>query len=904
PAVSGVCTVRLDEGAAAIAARPADRPAGGAGPRNLAYTIYTSGSTGRPKGVQVEHRSPLCLLAALEAAVLAPLAGAEPLLASLNAPMIFDASVQQLVQLLAGHALCMIPEEVRADGAALVALLQERRVDLLDCTPSQLRVLVDAGLLDGPGGPRIVLTAGEAVDEPLWRRLARAERTVSFNLYGPTECSVDATVRRIVSGSTRPTIGRPLAGYEVFLLDSGLRPVPPGAPGEICLGGEGLARGYLRRPDLTAERFVPHPFAQRPGERLYRTGDLGRHLPDSGHELEFLGRLDHQVKIRGFRIELGEIEAALLAVAGVREAVVEARQDRAETGPDDRRLVAYVVGDVKADALRQAMRERLPEYMVPAVFVPLAALPLTPNGKVDRKALPAPEWHTGDQEYLAPRTPVEEILAGIWAELLGCERVGAADHFFELGGHSLLATQVMSRLRSTFEIEMPLRTLFEAPVLADLAVRIEVAQRTGTMPPAPPLVPVPRQGPLPLSFAQQRLWFIDQLEPGTSLYNIPVALRIEGPLRLEVLALCLSEIVRRHEALRTVFAAPEGTPIQVIQPATPFVLPMVDLSGLPESRREPLALSLAGEETSRPFDLACGPLLRGVLLQLDEDDHVAALTLHHIVSDGWSMGILVREMTALYSAFAEGKPSPLQELPIQYGDFTVWQRHGLQGEALEAEVSFWRDALRSLPNLELPTDRPRPRVRTSRGGLYEFSLSAEQSAALASLARAHGSTLYMVLLGGFAALLSRWTGQDDIVVGSTIASRNRAEIERLIGFFVNTLVLRIDRSGDPDFGQILERVRKFSLSAFAHQDLPFEKLVEELSVERDPSRTPLFQVLFALQNAGFSALSIPGLTLSPVETQTTTAKFDLTLSMTEVSEVLSGFWEYNRDLFDTATVVR
>src|SRR6185369_10137637 len=430
----------------------------------------------------------------------------------------------------------------------------------------------------------------------------------------------------------------------------------------------------------------------------------------------FLGRRDQQVKIRGFRIELGEVEAVLAAAPGVREAVVMAREDT----PGDRRLVAYVRGDAAPGDLRRWLRERLPDYMVPAVFVPLAALPLTANGKVDRQALPAPERQSGGELFVAPRTPVEEVLAGIWATVLRLDRVGADGHFFALGGHSLLAAQVMSRLRGAFGVEMPLRELFEAPRLADLAVRIEAARRSGAMPPAPPLVAVSRQGPLPLSFAQQRLWLIDQLEPGSPLYNIPVALRVEAPLDGGVLARCLGEVVRRHESLRTVFAGRDGAPEQVILPGVPIGLPLVDLSGLPESRREEQALTLAGEEAGRPFDLVRGPLLRGVLLRLasagGQMDHIIALTLHHITSDAWSAGILVREVAALYTAFAEGRPSPLPELPLQYTDFAAWQTTWLRGEVLEGEIAYWRRQLAGLPPLlELPTDRPRPAAQSYRG---------------------------------------------------------------------------------------------------------------------------------------------------------------------------------------------
>src|SRR6185295_6261100 len=504
-----------------------------------------------------------------------------------------------------------------------------------------------------------------------------------------------------------------------------------------CLGGSGLARGYLLRPDLTAERFVPNSFAKLPGERLYRTGDLGRHRHDG--RLEFIGRADHQVKVRGFRIELGEIETVLVERAGAREAVVVAREDT----PGDLRLVAYVVGDATPDALRRILRERLPDYLIPAAFVTLAALPLTANGKVDRKALPAPEWNDHDKDFLRPRTPVEEILAGTWSELLGRERIGIDGHFFDLGGHSLLATQMISRLRSAFDVEMPLRTLFEAPVLADLAARVEEALRIGGGSLTPPLVPMPRQGPLPLSFAQQRLWFIDQLEPETSLYNIPVVVRVEGPLRPEVLTLCLGEIVRRHEALRTVFAAAEGSPIQVIQPPAPFHLPVVDLSRLPEIERETPALALTRQQAMRPFDLGRGPLLRGVLLRLAQGDHVTALTMHHIVSDGWSMDLLIREIKALYVAFAEGQPSPLPELPIQYADYALWQRAWLRGTVLETLIAWWREELAGAPTLlELPTDRPRPPVQSYRGAGAAVGFGPTVSAGLTRLARGEGATLF------------------------------------------------------------------------------------------------------------------------------------------------------------------
>jgi len=566
--------------------------------------------------------------------------------------------------------------------------------------------------------------------------------------------------------------------------------------------------------------------------------------------------------------------------------------------------------EVRAETLREHLRERLPAHMVPAAFVVLPAFPLTPNGKVDRKALPAPESLRGGAEgMVAPSGPVEELVAAIWTDVLGLDRVGAEDNFFALGGHSLLATRVVSRLRAAFEVDVPLRDLFEAPTLAALAARVEAAQRAlGSAALAPPLVPVTRQGPLSLSFAQQRLWFIDQLEPGSPLYNIPVVLRVEGPLHAGRLAHCLGEIVRRHESLRTVFTMSEGgegAPVQVIQPAADFVLPVVDLSGLPASRREAVALCLAGEEAGRPFDLGGSrrdPLLRGMLLRLAEGDHVVALTMHHIASDGWSMGILIREVAALYAG------SPLPELPVQYADFAAWQSSWLQGDVLEGEIAYWRRQLSGLPPLlELPTDRPRPAVQSFRGALRPAQLPAEVSRQAQTLSRTEGATLFMVLLAGFQALLARHSGQQDLAVGSPVAGRNQVETEGLIGFFVNTLVLRGDLSREPSFRELLGRARETALAAYLHQDVPFEKLVQELAPERILAQTPLFQVMLTLQNAPVESLEIRDLRLRPVSTAGTVAKFDLELSLQEQQEqggALAGTVEYATDLFDAATIDR
>jgi acyl carrier protein len=628
-------------------------------------------------------------------------------------------------------------------------------------------------------------------------------------------------------------------------------------------------------------------------------------LPDGN--IEFLGRHDDQVKVRGFRIELGEIEAALAQHPAVREGVVLAREDT----PGEKRLVAYLVAKPEAapsiSELRNFLKVTLPDYMVPSAFVLLASLPLTPNGKVDRRALPLPERGRLELErgFVAPRSPIEEVLAGIWAQVLGIERVGIHDNFFELGGHSLLATKVMSRIRESFQVELPLRRLFEAPSVADLAQQIEAARREAQGPWVPPLEPVSRDGALPLSYSQQRLWFLDQLEPGSATYNIPMAVRLQGALPVALLEASLNEVVRRHEALRTRFVSEQGRAVQVIAPTLSLRLPVVDLSGLSEGQREAEAHQLAGEEARRPFDLAQGPLLRATLLRLGEPDHVLLLTMHHIVSDGWSMNVLIREVATLCEAYRRGRESPLPALPIQYADYAVWQRQWLQGEMLAAELDYWRQQLQGAPAvLELPTDRPRPAVQTFHGARQSVRLSPELSEGLRTLSRQEGVTLFMTLLGAFQVLLSRYTGQDDISVGTPIANRHRMETEGLIGFLVNTLVLRTDLSGNPSFRELLRRVREVCLGAYGHQNVPFEQLVEALQVERNLSHSPLFQVMLVVQNASRQALEIEGLSWQPIEVDSGTAKFDLLLQVVDSESGLVGSLEYNTDLFEAATIQR
>lgn len=1307
--------VSLDTDWDAIAKEAAEPVTTAVRPDNLGYVLFTSGSTGRPKGVAIEHRSAGTLVQWAKQ-VFSPddLAGV-----LLSTSVCFDLSVFEIFVTLSSGGKVIMAQ----DALQLPSLPAAQEVTLINTVPSAIAELVRMEAL--PASVRVVNLAGEPLPRALTNQIY-ALPTVDrvYNLYGPTEDTTYSTFTLVPRGETPVTIGRPIADSQAYILDKNMELMPAGVPGELYLGGAGLARGYFGRPDLTAERFVPDPFSAKAGARLYRTGDLTRYLPDG--EIEYMGRIDHQIKLRGFRIELGEIESVLASHGGVRQNVVVVREDT----PGDKRLVAYVVpnpeqlktqeqetakewhaeqvsqwevtwdetynqvlpdladesfniigwnssytgqaipevemrewvdrtvgrilslkpqrvlelgcgtglllfrvaphcaeyhgtdlsqkaldylqqrlqrqnltqvrlshlaahetaglegsgydavvlnsivqyfpdvdylmkvisgaaqtvrdggaiflGDIRSlpllesfhtavqleqapatlgiqqlrqriakrvaqeeelvvdpeffFALRQQLprisdveihlkrgrsrnemtqfrydvvlrfggrpanvtdcavldwtgqqlsveelekivgetqpqmmlvtgvpnarvaaavpaqqllessehlesaaelrqiaysssegiepedlwalearlpydieltwsggtrngnfdiilRERgsqsaersvpkramhravkpwskcannplqgrfirdlvpelrrrlsakLPDYMMPAGFVVLDAMPLTPNGKINRRALPPPDQLRPEAEgaYVAPRTPTEEVLADIWSEVLRMEKISSKDDFFQLGGHSLIATQVISRVRQMFQVELPLRTMFESPTLATLAAAIDNAQRDREGLQAPPISSADRDQVLPLSYAQQRLWFLYQLEPDSPFYNMPQAIRMRGGLNVEALQRTLNEIVARHEALRTTFTTVANLPVQVINPASAVPLPVTDLGNVAENEREQKALEMAREEAQRPFDLGQGPILRARLLLLGADDHVLLLNNHHIAGDGWSMGLFVKELAALYEAFAAGKPSPLPEVAVQYVDYAVWQRDWLQGEVLEKELAYWRKQLAGAPPiLELATDRPRPVVETHRGGNIELRLPKTLADALRGLGRQEGTTLFMTLLAAYQTLLSRYTGQDDIVVGSPIANRNRNEtLEELIGFFVNSLVLRSDLSGDPTFRELLRRVREVTLGAYAHQDMPFEKLVEELHPERSLRHNPLFQVSFVLQNAPRYALRLPGLTMQPLEVYSETAKFDLCQFVTEQDDgTLYCLAEYNTDLFDAATIHR
>ncbi|MBW4457214.1 MAG: amino acid adenylation domain-containing protein [Nostoc indistinguendum CM1-VF10] len=902
--------VCLDTDWEAIALKSEENLASGVTVDNLAYAIYTSGSTGRPKGAIMSHR-PLSNLLSWQLQNSTLPTGAKTLqFASVS----FDVSFQEIFSTwCSGGTLILISEEVRRDAVSLLRCLTDESVQRLFLPFVALQQLAEVANSGGsvPISLREIITAGEQlqVTQQIANLFRNLEGCVLHNHYGPSESHVITSF--ILTGSpigwpTLPSIGRPIANVQIYLLDSHLQPVPVGVPGELYIGGVGLARGYRNRPELTAEKFIAHPFSNESGARLYKTGDLARYLPDGN--IEFLGRIDHQVKIRGFRIELGEIEAVLSQYPGVRETVVVVREDE----PGSKRLVAYVVLNpeqaLTITDLRRFLEEKLPQYMVPTAFVMLEALPLTPSGKVNRRALPVPDKAQLQPEgiFVAPQTPVEELLAGIWAEVLGVEKVGIHNNFFELGGHSLLATRVISQLREVFKVELPLRRLFETPTVAGLAKDIETATKAGLGLDAPRIEHISRLGELPLSFAQQRLWFLAQLEPDTPSYNISAAVRLQGRLNVAALEQSLNEILRRHEVLRTAFKTVNERPVQVISSATPLSLPIVDLSELLQTQLKTKVKQLAIAEAQQPFALDTSPMLRVKLLRLSKHEHVALFTMHHIASDGWSIGVLVRELAPLYQAFCTGQPSPLTELPIQYADFTVWQRQWLQGEVLEAQLAYWKQQLESnLPVLQLPTARPRAEVKTSRGATNSFVIHSNLSEAIQALSRQEGVTLFMALLAGFQVLLQRYTNQDDIVVGTDVANRNRAETESLIGFFVNLLVLRTDLSGNPSFRELLLRVREVALGAYAHQDLPFDKLVGALRPKRDSSNTPpLFQVLFVLQNAPMPALDLPGLTLSLLEVENEIAKFDLALFLTETEQGIVGNWRYNADLFETNAITR
>ena len=915
--------VCLDTDAEDISKCSTDNIISGVQPNNLVYIIYTSGSTGQPKGIAMSQLA-LCNHILWHRDNLKISRGAKTLqFASVN----FDVSFQEIFTTWhSGGTLFLITEELRRDALALLGFLQEKQIQRMFLPVVGLQQLAEVALGNGivNTGLREIITSGEQlqITPAISGWLSKLTDIILHNQYGPSESHLATSYTlpdAIDTWPLLPSIGRPISNMQIYILDKYLQPVPVGVSGEVYISGALLAQGYFNRPQLTQEKFIPNPFqrgrGQGAGSRgkiqhsalLYKTGALARYLPDG--KLESLGRIDNQVKIRGFRIELGEVEALLGQISDVQASCAVVREDI----PGDKRLVAYIVPEpeqtISVSEVRNFLKEKLPEYMLPSAIVILEALPLSPNRKLDRRALPAPDLHNQlSDQYVAPRNPIEEILSLIWAQVLKVELVGIHDNFFELGGHSLLATQLISRVRTSLKVELPLRSLFAAPTVAQLSQKIQQLQQQDLTVSA--ILPRAKDAELPLSYAQTRLWFLDKLNPNSAFYNLLIALRLVGTLNRTVLEQSLREIIHRHEALRTNFITVDGQPTQIIRERGTLnreqgTISIVDLQHLSTSEKEIALQQLAQQQVQWPFDLATEALVRTTLVVLSETEQALLVFIHHIIFDGWSVGVFVQELIALYNAYSQGQPSPLTPLPIQYADFAIWQRQWLQGDVLQSQLSYWQQQLANAPALlSLPTDRPRPAVQTFAGSYHKFALSVELTDRLVKLSQEQGCTLFMTLLAAFDTLLYRYTGQSDILVGTPIANRDRSEIEGLIGFFVNTLVMRTNLVGNPSFSELLGRVREVALSAYAHQNLPFEMLVEALQPERDLGHTPLFQVVFNLQNAPIQKLELAGLTVSSLPVESTATKVDLALSMENTSQGLVGVWEYNTDLFDASTIER
>ena len=882
--------ILLDREAAAIAACPATPPPGEASAESLAYVMYTSGSTGRPKGVCVPHRAVVRLVKNTD---YARFSAAEVFLQ--NAPVSFDAATFEIWGALLNGARLVLMPPGQTSLEALGRCIAAHGVSTLWLTASLFNLMIE----EQPAalrGLRQLLVGGEALSVPhIHRARAALPGCRLINGYGPTEGTTFSCCHSITGteASASIPIGGPIANTTAHVLDEHGEMLPIGIAGELYIGGDGMARGYLGQPALTAERFV-----ERPGlGRLYRTGDIARWRADG--TLEFLGRRDDQIKLRGFRIEPAEIEAALISHPEVAQAAVVVHGEG-----EHRQLVAYLRHDAAAlDAVTEHLRHLLPSYMVPTRFVVLDEFPLTVSGKIDRRALPAPE-EVSNSTPTQPLTPSEDVLAALWCRLLRRDAIGPEDNFFELGGHSLLATQLVSRIRDAFHVELPLTTIFTAQTLRELAARVESLSHRPALGSA--ILSADRAQPLSLSFAQERLWFLHKLEPENPFYNTPMALRLRGRLDMTALQAALQDLLARHEILRTAFVERDGQPHQVTVADLQLRLVNADLSHLPEPERESVLLDMARTEAQTPFaDLGAPPLLRAMLVKLGHDHHALLLTFHHIVTDGWSLGVLGHDLAAFYNARCGEGTAVLPSLPIQYADYAIWQRGWLKGEILDTQLEYWRRQLADAPaSIDLPTDHPRPPLQRFRGASIEFTVARGTRDALHRIGRELNATLFMTLLAGFASLLYRYSGQYDMVIGSPIAGRNRAETEGLIGFFVNTLALRVDLHDLPLFSDLVARVQRMALAAYAHQDLPFERLVNELQPERDLSRSPLFQVMFALQNTPAEWATFAGLAIDTIPTERTSALFDLVLDAWDLDDGLHCVLEYNRELFEATTAAR
>jgi amino acid adenylation domain-containing protein len=906
-----------------------ENPESEAIPDGAAYVIYTSGSTGTPKGVVGLHRGAVNRFNWMWRTF--PFRKNEK--SCLKTSLSFVDSVWELFgPLLQGIPTTILSDHGAKDPQLLVRTFADKHVTRIVLVPSLLKAIVDAfpNLQSHLPDLKYWSSSGERLPKKVAERFRKSlPNSILLNLYGSSEVSADVTYYECLNkelGSEIP-IGRPISNTQIYLLDSHLQPVPIGVQGELYIGGDGLARGYLNRPELTAEKFNPNHFAKQRGARLYRTGDLARYMPDGN--IEFLGRLDNQVKIRGYRIEPGEIEAVLNQHPAIREIVVVALDDVTEEknragDPKSKiqnlkfgkRLVGYIVPTGRPPSvseLRGFLKEKLPDYMIPSAFVMLETVPLTPSGKVDRRALPSPDGTKPQlaQGFVEPRTEIEELVAQIWREVLKLEKVGVRDNFFELGGHSLLGAQIVARLRATFHNEVPLRTLFEAPTVAGLALKIEGTIRGGRGLALPSIVPIRNQRSFPLSMSQEQLWALDQLLPGTHFFNMPYAYGLRGSLNVRTLKQTLKEIIRRHQALRTVFAETNGHPVQVVRRVPNVKLDVVDIRKFSRDKVEEEIARLSGEEASLPFDLTKGPLFKTKLFRLADDGNILLVTMHHIISDRWSMRVFGSELAALYEAFSQGRPSPLPDPPIQFYDFACWERRSMDGELMKVQLAYWKKQLAGpLHTLDFQGKGRRKKRLSFRTSRHEIDLDEKLFSGVKAVSRKENVTPFMVLLAALNVLLHMYTGQRDIRIGTLVANRGRKEIEGLIGHFINTVILRTQLSPKMTFKQLLNQVRNVALAAYAHQELPFEQLAQTLEKQRNIDRASLFQVLFNYQSFSLESPEVVGLAFASLgwqqpraDLEVTLTEFDLIFNLRESSTKLTGAVTYKTDIFDDYVVV-
>jgi amino acid adenylation domain-containing protein len=872
----------------------------------LAYMIYTSGSTGQPRGAMNTHEALINRLEWMQAAY--QLGSGDRILQ--KTPSSFDVSVWEFFwPLLNGASLVLAVPGGHREGAYLLKVMQEQAISVLHFVPSMLQAFLQEPGLEHLLHVRHVISSGEALSSDLQKRFFACMHASLENLYGPTEAAIDVTAwsceRDHVSALV--PIGRPIANIQIYLLDRYQQPVPQGAIGEIYIGGIGLARGYIRRADATAERFVPHPFAEQEGERLYRTGDFARYRADGA--IEYLGRKDQQVKVRGFRIELGEIEAALQTNPAIREAVVLLREG---TGTD-KQLVAYVVEQPEerlfVQRLRQALRENLPAYMIPSTFVELKALPLTPNGKVDRRALPTPAEEPGENlhGWQKARTPLEELLVDLWSEVLGHRQIGIHDNFFELGGHSLLAMQLLAQVRKGLGMEVSLQALFEAPTVSEFALHVEQILRSGEERVLAPMTMVPRSSVLPLSYAQQQLWFLEQLESGNTTHLHSDAFHLKGTVNVYSLECALRGVIGRHEILRTTFVEHDGQPVQVIHPQVHFLLPVIDLQTLDVQHAQQQTSLLTLQERQHPCDLAQGPLLRAVLLRLEPTSQIFLLTLHQIATDSRSNQVLLHEVSTLYQAFIAEQSLQLEPPPLHYVDYAVWQRQWLQGEVLDFLLSYWTKQLGECRTLAFSTDKPAMVEMSNQRAIYTFELPSSTYQNLIALSHQEGMTLLMTMLTALQVVLRYYTGEQDVTFGIKIANRRLPETENMPGLFENVLALPVHLSDQETFQEILKRVRVTVLHACTYRDLPFEKLLEALHLEQHKRHASLINVLFELtgeERVPLQLLELPDVTVRPIDTYISMGQFDVAMSLMEKAGQLTGRVNYRTCMFRSGNIER